>query len=148
MSTVMLKEITEETLSSILRLEVFDDQKQFVASNAVSIAQAHFSKTAWFRAVYADDAPVGFVMLHVDRDKPEYWIWRFMINKEHQRKGYGHQAMQLVIEHVKSLPNAEELYLSYVPQDGSAAPFYAKCGFVETGEIEDGERVKLTLCND
>ena len=62
---ITLKEITEETLRSVLELEVSKDQKKFVAPNAVSIAQAHFSKNAWFRAIYANDTPVGFVMLYV-----------------------------------------------------------------------------------
>ncbi|MCB0198097.1 MAG: GNAT family N-acetyltransferase, partial [Anaerolineae bacterium] len=111
---VTLQEITEETLRPILRLEVADNQKHFVATNAVSIAQAHFSKNAWFRAIYADDTPVGFVMLHIDEEKPEYFVWRFMIDKNQQGKGYGYQALTKVIEHVRSLPSAKELLLSYV----------------------------------
>jgi diamine N-acetyltransferase len=143
---VTLREITEKTVWSILRLEVSDDQKRFVASNAVSIAQAHFSKHAWFRAIYADDTPVGFVMLSVDQDIPEYYVWRFMIDKEYQRQGYGIQAMQEVIAHVRSLPNSKELLVSYVPGEGNPSPFYEKCGFVETGEWEGDEKVmKLAL---
>ena len=52
---VSLKEITEDTLWSILDLEVTEDQKQYVAPNAVSIAEAHFSENAWFRAVFAGE---------------------------------------------------------------------------------------------
>ena len=143
---ITLKEITEESVGSVLQLEVSTDQKKFVASNAVSIAQAYFSEKAWFRAIYANDTPVGFVMLYVDEDKPEYDVWRFMVDKEHQGKGYGREAMLQVIEHVRGLPDAKELYLSYVPGDGNPAPFYRKLGFKETGEWDDDEKVmKLTL---
>jgi len=143
---VTLREITGETLEAILKLEVSDDQKRFVASNAVSIAQAHFSEYAWFRAIYADDTPVGFVMLYLDQDKPLYGVWRFMIDEEHQRKGYGSRAMQQVIEYVKGLPEARELMLSYAPGEGNPSPFYGKCGFVDTGECMGDEKVmKLTL---
>jgi diamine N-acetyltransferase len=142
---VTLREITQETLFAILSLKVSDDQKRFVAPNAVSIAEAYFSKHAWFRAIYAGDTPVGFVMLYSDRDKPVYFLWRFMIDKHHQRKGYGSQAMQELIAYVKSLPNAKELLVSYAPGKGNPSPFYKKCGFVETGEWEDNEKVmKLT----
>ena len=143
---IRLREITEETVRSVLQLEVSENQKNFVAPNAVSIAQAYFSQTAWFRAIYANDTPVGFVMLHVDEDKPEYYVWRLMVDKDQQGQGYGHKAMLLVIEHVRSLPGAKELYLSYVPAEGNPVPFYRKFGFVETGEWEDDEKVmKLIL---
>jgi diamine N-acetyltransferase len=142
---VTLREITQETLFAILSLEVSDDQKRFVAPNAVSIAEAHFSEHAWFRAIYAGDTPVGFVMLYSDWDKPKYFLWRFMIDKQYQRQGYGSLAMQELIAYVRSLPNAKELLVSYAPGEGNPSPFYEKCGFVETGEWEDDEKVmKLT----
>ena len=143
---VTLREITEETLGSILQLEVAEDQKTFVASNAVSIAQAHFSTYAWFRAIYAGDTPVGFVMLYIDQVKPDYGVWRLMIDTAYQGNGYGSQAMRMVIEYVRGLPNAKELAVSYVPGEGNPSHFYEKLGFVETGEWEDDEKVmKLTL---
>jgi diamine N-acetyltransferase len=64
---ITLREITQATLHAILNLTVAPQQTHFVASNAVSIAEAHFApEMAWFRAVYADDIPVGFVMLAED----------------------------------------------------------------------------------
>lgn len=60
---VALRKITARTVRTICNLTVSDEQKNFVAPNAVSIAQAYFSKAAWFRAIYADETPVGFVML-------------------------------------------------------------------------------------
>jgi diamine N-acetyltransferase len=64
-----------------------------------------------------------------------------MIDKRHQGKGYGKQALELVIEFVRQKPDAKQLLLSYVSTEGSAAPFCAKYGFTETGEVEDGEVV-------
>jgi len=138
---VTLQEITEDSLSEILNLEVREDQKRFIASNAKSIAQAHFSSFAWFRAIYADNVPVGFVMLYLDPDKPTYELWRFMIDAAHQRKGYGTQAMKLLIEFVSSLPYAQELLLSIVPENGAAAAFYSKLNFFYTGEWHGNEKI-------
>ena len=56
---VTLREITRETVRDVCRLEVGPGQGQFVASAAVSIAEAHFSPEAWFRAIYAGEVPVG-----------------------------------------------------------------------------------------
>lgn len=139
--SITLEEITEDTLSDILNLEVTEEQKRLIASNAVSIAQAHFCRYSWMRAVYADEEPVGFVSLYLDPDTPRYEVWRFMIDQHGQQHGYGRQALKLIIAFVKSLPEAQELYLSYRPEKGNAAPFFKKAGFEDTGEFHGNEKV-------
>ncbi len=52
-ATVSLREVTRETVNSSLNLRVTKEQEPFVASNAVSIAEAYFSADAWFRAIHA-----------------------------------------------------------------------------------------------
>lgn len=122
-------------------LSVAPEQARFVASNAVSIAQAHFQpNVAWFRAIYADDTAVGFLMLHDDPEKPEYHLWRFMIDHRYQKRGYGRDALELLLDHVRARPGAFALTLSYVPGGGSPGAFYERMGFAHTGEAdEDGE---------
>ncbi|KAA3663772.1 MAG: GNAT family N-acetyltransferase [Chloroflexi bacterium] len=83
-AVVTLREITKETVRSIIDLKVAPAQDNFVAPNAVSIAQAHFDDKAWFRAIYADETPVGFVMLFDDAEKPFYYLWRYMIDAKYQ----------------------------------------------------------------
>ncbi|HUU46586.1 MAG TPA: GNAT family N-acetyltransferase [Acidobacteriota bacterium] len=146
MAEITLRKITRETLQAILDLHVSRRQEQFVASNAKSIAQAYFHEEAWFRAIYADDTPVGFVMLFEIPEKAQYWLWRFMIDVRYQGKGYGRRALELLIAHVKTRPNAKLLYLSHRWGEGDPGGFYRKMGFVYTGDHEDGElRMKLDL---
>lgn len=140
-AVVSLREVTADTLRSILRLKVSPQQEQFVADNATSIAQAHFEPKAWFRAIYANETPVGFVMLYDDTEKPEYFLWRYMIDSRYQGLGFGRQALLQVIDIVRGRPGATEMLLSYVPAAGSPEPFYAGLGFVNTGDVEDGENV-------
>lgn len=140
---VTLREITRDTVRPICRIEVAPEQRRFVASIAASIAEAHFSPEAWFRAIYAGEQPVGFVMLSVLPEKPEYAVWRFLVGAEHQGRGHGSAAMRLVIEHVRAL-GAGELLLSYVPGEGEPRAFYERLGFTATGAVEDGEIV-MTL---
>ncbi len=73
-SAVSLREVNAETVHVICRLDVSEEQKHFVAPNAVSIAQAYFELKAWFRAIYADETPVGFLMLYDDPDEPHYFL--------------------------------------------------------------------------
>lgn len=139
LAAVTLREIAKDTVREILSLEVAEHQKEFVAPNSVSIAQAHFEPKAWFRAVYAGEEPVGFVMVHEDPEAAEYFLWRFMIDHNHQGKGYGRSALEQVIERIKGLPNATRLLTSYVPGEGSPGDFYHRLGFADTGEEDHGE---------
>ena len=138
---VTLREITADTVRAICKLETAPGQDRFVAPNAVSIAQAHFEPKAWFRAIYAGDEPVGFVMLYDDPDEARYYLWRLMLADGSQRKGYGRRAMEQVIEYVRTRPNAEYLYTSYVPLPGGPGDFYHKLGFEDTGDVDEGEVV-------
>jgi diamine N-acetyltransferase len=71
--------VTAETVRDICNLQVLHEQKGFVAPNAVSIAQAYFEPNAWFRAIYAGEVPVGFVMLYISQEESEYFLWRYML---------------------------------------------------------------------
>ena len=140
-AVVTLREITQENLYEILELQVTKNQENFVASNAVSLAEAHFyPEIAWFRAIYADETPVGFIMLEDDPANSLYHLWRFMIDARFQKCGFGRRALELAIEHVKTRPGAKALSTSCVPGEGSPGTFYEKIGFTYTGEKdEDGE---------
>jgi diamine N-acetyltransferase len=143
---VTLRRINAKTVRTICNLSVSDSQKNFVASNAISIAQAHFSKNAWVRAIYADETPVGFVMLYQSPKRSIYYLWRFMIDAKYQGRGYGYKALELIINHVKTMPFARSLTLSVVRAEGGAEEFYKKFGFEFTGKIEHGEyEMKLDL---
>jgi len=147
---VSLREITAETVIAITRLAVADSQKGFVAPNAVSLAQALFAPEAWYRAIYLDDTPVGFVMLEDQAQRvpppehPEIGVWRFMIDARHQGQGVGRAALGLVIEQLRSRKRFAKLELSYVPGPGCPEPFYLGLGFRHTGRV-DGQEVVLEL---
>jgi diamine N-acetyltransferase len=138
-SIVTLREVTQDNLRSVIALETTPEQKQFVAPNAISVAEAHFAPLAWMRAIYADDTPVGFVLLLDDPAKPRYYLWRYMVGAEYQGLGFGLRALQLVVDYVRSRPGAKEMLLSYVPGDGCPRDFYARLGFVDTGKQHGGE---------
>ena len=144
---VTLREITAETVRSVIRLAVTDHQNRFVAPNAVSLAQALFAPGAWYRAICLGEEPVGFVMLEDESrldpkpESPKVWVWRFMVDAKHQRKGIGRAAMLLVIEHVRRKSAFKKLAISYVPGEGSPEQLYLSLGFRPTGEMDEDEVV-------
>jgi diamine N-acetyltransferase len=146
---VTLREITSETVHAVIKLSVAEHQLGFVASNAVSLSEALFSDEAWYRAVYADDELVGFVMLSdeslkkVPPAEPNIGLWRLMIDQRHQGRGIGRKVMRLVLEYVRSRPGVRYFYTSYVPGPGGPGPFYLGLGFEPNGEVEDGEVIVI-----
>ena len=140
---INLREITGKNLKSIIDLNVKEGQKDCVASNSVSIAQGHYAKSAWFKGIFNDDLPVGFVMLDLIKEENKCFLWRFMIDEKHQGKGYGKLALNQVIDWVRSLEAFEEIRTSYVPTKNSADGFYEKFGFIETGKLEDSNEIGM-----
>lgn len=145
--SVSLREITADTVIAVIKLQVGEGQDGLVATNAVSLAQALFSPEAWYRAIYVDETPVGFVMVYDESLRPEppsqpaVGLWRFMIDGRYQGRGVGAEALRLVIEHVRSKGLFETLAVSYVPGAASPEGFYLNAGFRHTGRMEDGEVV-------
>lgn len=155
---IELRKITFDNFDECIKLEPNENQKSFVASNIRSLAQAYVALTnndciPMPYAIYADDIMVGFIMMSYaeeDEDGFEtaYWVWRFMIDKGHQGKGYGKEAMAKALDLIRTFPHGKtsSVYLSYELENVVAKALYASFGFVETGRIEDGEMVaKLTL---
>lgn len=138
---VKLKDVTAKNWRAVARLELAPDQQDLVADNLHSIAESKFDPTARPRAVYADGQPVGFLMYDVEDEgkKREALIYRFMIDRRHQGKGYGRAALVLAIEEIRALPKVRKISISYMPDNKVAKAFYASLGFVEAGVDEDGE---------
>ena len=144
---VSLRQITAETVRQVTNLSVGESQKHFVASNAVSLAQALFSPEAWYRAIYFGEDPVGFVMLEDESlrsplpEVPKVGVWRFMIDVKFQGRGIGRFALLQVVEHVRRIGLFETLQLSYGPGPGCPEPFYLSLGFHHTGKVDGNEVV-------
>ena len=156
---IHLERVNGDTIWDILKLTVADHQKNFVAGNDVSIIEAYIAITsngyAFPFGIFEDDTPVGFVMIGYDKD--EYWkdapaiadgnynLWRLMIDKAHQNKGYGRQAVELALRFIRTFPcgKADFCWLSYEPENTVARSLYASFGFVETGEKDGEERIAV-----
>ena len=144
---VTLRDITDENRAAVAALRVAPGQEQFVASVEHSFVDA--AKTPegnpWYRAIYAGDEPVGFVMLSWDvTPQPgilgPWFLWRLLIDERYQRRVYGRAALTLIVDLIRK-EGATELLTSYQPGEGEPWPFYEKFGFVPTGEVEEGENV-------
>ena len=115
--TVSLRPVTSDTLDAVAALTVAAPQRGFVAANLYSLAQAAVMPGQIPRAVYADETPVGFVMYGFDTDEDAYCISRLMVDQAYQGKGYGRQAMALVLDDIRARqPRRGFAYISFDTQ--------------------------------
>jgi diamine N-acetyltransferase len=149
-AVVSLREITPANRSAVEALTVTEAQAEFVTGVADSLVEAAETPDAcpWFRAVYADDEPVGFVMISdgITVVNPEYlgpyYLWRLLIDQRYQGRGYGSAALWLAVEHVRTRADAQVFLTSVALRPGSPVDFYLGQGFRLTGVVHvDGESV-------
>ena len=141
MDAISLRPLTPENWGQCIKLSVRDDQKNFVASNVYSIAEAKIYPECVALAIYAAETMVGFVMYALSSEDQRYWIIRYMIDHSFQGKGYGRAALKVVLDQMSRLPGCEKIFLSYEPHNLVAEALYNSFGFQPTGEILEGEKV-------
>ena len=146
---VRLEDVTLRNWRAVVRLKLAPEQNDLVASNLYSIAQSKFDPYAHPRAVYAGKELVGFLMYDVwedDDETREASIYRFMIDREHQGKGYGRAALARALDEIRATPGVVKVSIGYMPENAVARSLYTSFGFVEVGKDEDGEiKAELTL---
>ncbi len=145
---VTLREIDRENFKRCVRLEVSEDQREFVATNVFSIAQSKVETTYEVRAVYDGDEMVGFVMYGWEEEENCHSLARLMIDRNHQGKGYGRAATEEVIRRLRAEPGCKQIVLSVNPANAGARALYESLGFVETGRVAYGEDVMLLKFED
>ncbi|MGZ4594659.1 MAG: GNAT family N-acetyltransferase [Actinomycetes bacterium] len=149
MSVVSLREITEDNRVAVEALAVTDEQTHYVASVTQSLqdAEEYPDAKAWYRAVYVEDEPVGFVMISdgITVDDPSYvgpyYLWRLLVDHRFQGRGVGTAALDLVARHVRTRPDARKLLVSCAVGPRSPVAFYERYGFRLTGEVHEGEPI-------
>ena len=152
---VRLVKVNTKNFDDLIDLEPLESQQNFVADNIYSLAEAYANisdgRYAQPFGIYDGETPVGFLMIgydiadeEADREKyplitNNYLIWRFMIDKNHQKKGYGKAAMKLALDFIRTWPcgEAEYCWLSYEPENDTARKLYRSFGFVEAKEMPE-----------
>lgn len=136
-----LKTITKENWGKAVSLRVREDQVKFVASNAISLVQLNFLENFHAKGIYYGEEMVGFTLYGIDEDDHEYWIYRMMIDQKHQGKGYGKEAVKLVIDDIKNIKEDrhQTISLSYEPTNEHAKRIYEKMGFQEIDGLIIGD---------
>ena len=139
---VRLSPVTWDNMDEVIGLSVSIEQGNMgVPSNLRSLADAFISRLPIRAyAIYADDIVIGFIMYAYNQrantnhwSDNSYFIWRFMIDEKYQGKGYGRQAITMVINEINTLPfgHADWIFLSTDPVNHAARHLYKSLGFAD-----------------
>ena len=131
-------------LDAVMKLQVAAGQRKFVANVERSLAQAAYEPAGRALGLFDGNQAVGMMLLYdarMDKTDPaqQLYVWRILVDAQHQGRGYGRLAIHWVIEEARRM-GLPEVGLSHVDRDGHAGAFYEKLGFVYTGEVDEGER--------
>ena len=138
---IRLVSVTKANQALVTSLQLAPDQMDFVASNAESLDEAGSDRDARPRVVMAGDRVVGFLMYEAPQDDDEARIYRFMIDRTWQGRGYGKAALREVLDEIRKLGHIRHVSICYEPRNEAARQLYSAAGFVEQRLDEDGEMI-------
>jgi diamine N-acetyltransferase len=142
-----LRAITDENFLDAFNLKLAPGQERFVSHPVRSLAQAYvYRNQCQPFGIYADGTMVGYVMVIYDYDVPEYDIWHMMIDATMQGHGYGGEALDRVLEYIRTKPfgSSNRVALTCGKENALARKLYERKGFSATG-VEDEDEIELAL---
>jgi len=140
---ISLKKIDMKNFNEVLKLELKEEQKNFVASNMYSLAEAMADQVSKPYAIYMDDYMVGFIMYDYSPERKRAFVSRLMIDYKFQGKGYAREALIIVINKIKQIEECRDIQISYSPKNSRAREVYKSVGFDPNGEFCEGEEVAI-----
>lgn len=146
---VELRAITEENFLDAFHLKLAPGQEDYVSHPIRSLAQAYvYRNQCQPFGIYAAEKMVGYVMVIYDYDIPEYDIWHMMIDEAEQGHGYGSEALDRVIEYIRTKPfgDSGRVALTCNKNNSVARKLYENKGFSAIGnEYEDEIELAMTV---
>jgi diamine N-acetyltransferase len=158
MEALSLQEVTRENWRATLDLTVFPAQQRFIADYvpiaAIALAKAYIRPggLVWIPyAFYANGEMVGFTELAYEPESLDnYWVFHFFIDHHYQGRGYGKEAIRLLLQFIRDHhPQCQTLQLTVHPENDHARHLYTSAGFRPTGEVFSGEPVyRFTISSE
>ena len=145
--SVSLKPVTKDNWIECIDLSLHPEQTGNLALNVETIAESKFEPDNILRAIYLNETVIGMLAYSMEDEPPDpevYWLFRFMVDKDHQNKGYGTEALKLLFEEIFRL-GGKKIYTSHKPKNKVAGKLYQKVGFDYNGELYYGEPLMRKL---
>gem|GEM_PF-170846 len=145
---VSLLDVTEDNYRDVCGLSVAKGQEGFVAVPTAILARAYAkrSRNARALAIASSGVIVGVLMYMELPEEPAcYTIEQFLIDKGHQRKGFGKRALRLAIDILEGEGKYGSIDVCVKSEASNAIRMYMDAGFVDTGYVDPDEPDSLVL---
>ena len=139
-SGIRIAGVTSENWREIFSLEVYEEQKEFVAEPGYYLCLCAYGGLWNPLAIYFEDLVIGFLMWAVDPEDGSCWLGGIFIDKSYQGRGLGRKAIGAAVAKLSGEEGVKHFALSYLPNNPKIG-LYKSLGFEETGEMEDDEIV-------
>lgn len=135
---------------AVLALETAPGQEGFIESPRECLEEAAAIPNWKPVALCVGSTVVGFAMYGAF---PQYgnrlWLDRLLIDRKHQGKGYGSQALTMLVAKLAAEYDQKEIYLSIYEENELAQGMYERHGFRFTGELDlKGEKIMVLRLDD
>lgn len=137
---IRLLDVNEENWSKVASLSVSRDQKAFLDTSVGIVARGYAYRSCRAKVIgIADDEQMIGVALVKDMDEEPacYDLQQFMIDARFQHKGYGTQALRLILEQLCRERKYESVEVCVHKEALAALRMYEKLGFRDTGYMDE-----------
>lgn len=136
---ITLQPIDETNVMEALALRVKPEQQGFVASAAGILARAYAYRrqraVCW--GIYEERRMVGLALIHDMEEEPAcYHLMELLVDAKEQRKGYGSQALSLLLADCRREGKFPRVEICVKKRDAAAIHVYERAGFRDTGYID------------
>ena len=145
---IKLTEITEQNWMDAASLSVDERQKGFVAPAIGIIARGYVYRGCGAKvyAIENENTLVGLALVREFDEEPlGYDLQQFMIDKRYQKKGYGSEALALILKELKKEGRYDHVELCVKKKDTEAIGLYEKHGFTDSGYVDEDAPDSLNM---
>ena len=140
--------IKEENWMAYAALSVSEDQKRVLDTAVGILARAYAYRACRARVfgIAADGVPVGLALVRdLDEEPACYDLQQFMIDSRFQGRGYGTEALGLILEELRQEQKYGCVEVCVKRDDAAALRVYEKLGFIDTGYVDEAAPDCLNL---
>jgi diamine N-acetyltransferase len=117
--------------------ELLPEQTAFICSES-TIQQALTQSNCIGFYAYEGQTPFGFALLR-EFETSKFFLWDYIIDKNHQGKGYGKKFLMMLLVLLRNDYSARMITTTYIYGNEIAKNLYERIGFIETDVVdEDG----------
>ena len=145
---IKLNEVTEENWFEVANLSVKDNQKNYVAPVIGILARGYVYRDCNVRiyVIQNDETVIGVSLVREFTDEPlGYDLQQFMIDQRYQGKGYGTEALRLILDELRQEGHYDHVEVCVKKVDIAGIHLYKKNGFVDSGYIDEDSPDSLNM---